>query len=142
MASSENISDAQDYRVAQTPQSGLSFGGNNGRGNMVQVDGAETLSASGGVQATLSQEAVQDFQVVRLIMTDKSRWAIVTNRYTGLRESRFMLADVYVKSKVSGKCYLQQEVYFSQGADPFDGFIYSTFVSVPQTLQPYPCDLK
>lgn len=84
----------------------------------------------------------QDFQVVRLILTDKSRWAIVTNRYTGLRESRFMLADVYVKSKVSGKCYLQQEVYFSQGADPFDGFIYSTFVSVPQTLQPYPCDLK
>ena len=65
VASSENISDAQDYRVAQTPQSGLSFGGNNGRGNMVQVDGAETLSASGGVQATLSQEAVQEFQVVR-----------------------------------------------------------------------------
>ncbi len=65
VASAENISDAQDYRVAQTPQSGLSFGGNNGRGNMVQVDGAETLSASGGVQATISQEAVQEFQVVR-----------------------------------------------------------------------------
>ncbi len=65
VASSENISDAQDYRVAQTPQSGLSFGGNNGRGNMVQVDGAETLSSSGGVQATVSQEAVQEFQVVR-----------------------------------------------------------------------------
>lgn len=65
VASAENISDAQDYRVAQTPQSGLSFGGNNGRGNMVQVDGAETLSSSGGVQATVSQEAVQEFQVVR-----------------------------------------------------------------------------
>jgi hypothetical protein len=65
VATSENISDAQDYRVAQTPQSGLSFGGNNGRGNMVQVDGAETLSSAGGVQATLSQEAVQEFQVVR-----------------------------------------------------------------------------
>jgi len=61
----DNIADSSDFRVAQTPQSGLSFGGNNGRGNMVQVDGAETLSASGGVQATVSQEAVQEFQVVR-----------------------------------------------------------------------------
>jgi hypothetical protein len=65
VASAENITDSADYRVAQTPQSGLSFGGNNGRGNMVQVDGAETISASGGVQATISQEAVQEFQVVR-----------------------------------------------------------------------------
>lgn len=61
----DNIADSSDFRVAQTPQSGLSFGGNNGRGNMVQVDGAETLSSSGGVQATLSQEGVQEFQVVR-----------------------------------------------------------------------------
>lgn len=61
----DNIADSSDFRVAQTPQSGLSFGGNNGRGNMVQVDGAETLSSSGGVQATISQEAVQEFQVVR-----------------------------------------------------------------------------
>lgn len=61
----DSIADSSDFRVAQTPQSGLSFGGNNGRGNMVQVDGAETLSSSGGVQATLSQEAVQEFQVVR-----------------------------------------------------------------------------
>ncbi|HEX2488168.1 MAG TPA: carboxypeptidase regulatory-like domain-containing protein, partial [Blastocatellia bacterium] len=61
----DNIADSSDFRVAQTPQSGLSFGGNNGRGNMVQVDGAETLGASGGVQATVSQEAVQEFQVVR-----------------------------------------------------------------------------
>jgi hypothetical protein len=65
VTSSENITDAQDYRVAQTPQSGLSFGGNNGRGNQVAVDGAEAIGASGGVQATISQEAVQEFQVVR-----------------------------------------------------------------------------
>ncbi len=61
----DNIADSSDFRVAQTPQSGLSFGGNNGRGNLAQVDGAETLGASGGVQATISQEAVQEFQVVR-----------------------------------------------------------------------------
>jgi hypothetical protein len=65
VADADNIADASDYRVAQTPNSGLSFGGNNGRGNMVQVDGAETLSSSGGVQATISQEGVQEFQVVR-----------------------------------------------------------------------------
>ncbi|MBO0857626.1 MAG: TonB-dependent receptor [Chloracidobacterium sp.] len=65
VADADNIADSSDYRVAQTPQSGLSFGGNNGRGNMVQIDGAETLNGSGGVQATLSQEAVQEFQVVR-----------------------------------------------------------------------------
>lgn len=61
----DSIADSSDFRVAQTPQSGLSFGGNNGRGNMVQVDGAETLGSSGGVQATVSQEAVQEFQVIR-----------------------------------------------------------------------------
>jgi hypothetical protein len=65
VTSSENITDATDFRVAQTPQSGLSFGGNNGRGNQVAVDGAETIGASGAVQATISQEAVQEFQVVR-----------------------------------------------------------------------------
>ena len=65
VADADNIADSSDFRVAQTPQSGLSFGGNNGRGNMVQVDGAETLGSSGGVQATLSQEAVQEFQVLR-----------------------------------------------------------------------------
>jgi hypothetical protein len=65
VTSSENITDATDYRIAQTPQSGLSFGGNNGRGNQVSVDGAETIDATGGVLATISQEAVQEFQVVR-----------------------------------------------------------------------------
>jgi Carboxypeptidase regulatory-like domain len=65
VTSSENITDSTDYRVAQTPQSGLSFGGNNGRGNQVSVDGAETIGASGAVQAMVSQEAVQEFQVVR-----------------------------------------------------------------------------
>ncbi len=65
VTSAENITDATDYRVPQTPQSGLSFGGNNGRGNQVSVDGAESISAFGSVQATISQEAVQEFQVVR-----------------------------------------------------------------------------
>jgi outer membrane receptor protein involved in Fe transport len=62
---SDNIADASDFRVVQTQQSGLSFGGNNGRGNLIAVDGGETNTASGGVQAAVGQEAVQEFQVLR-----------------------------------------------------------------------------
>ncbi len=65
VSDSDNIADASDFRVAQTPQSGLSFGGNNGRGNYVSVDGGEILGASGGVINVISQEAVQEFQVLR-----------------------------------------------------------------------------
>jgi hypothetical protein len=65
VSDSDNIADASDFRVAQTPQSGLSFGGNNGRGNLVAVDGGEINTVSGGVQPTVNQEAVQEFQVLR-----------------------------------------------------------------------------
>lgn len=61
----DNINDSTDFRVAQTPQSGLSFGGNNGRGNSINVDGATADTASGGARNVLSQEAVQEFQVDR-----------------------------------------------------------------------------
>ncbi len=62
---SDNIADSLDFRVAQTPQSGLSFGGNNGRGNYIAVDGVETQASAGGVVQVVSQEAVQEFQVLR-----------------------------------------------------------------------------
>ncbi|HJY86374.1 MAG TPA: TonB-dependent receptor [Candidatus Acidoferrales bacterium] len=52
-------------RVKQTPQSGLSFYGSNGRGNSVTVDGGEANDDSGGVLLTLSQDAVQEFQINR-----------------------------------------------------------------------------
>src|SRR5260370_11030046 len=55
----------QDYRVKQTPQSGLSFYGSNGRGNSVTVDGGEVNDDAGGVRLKLSQDAVQEFQVNR-----------------------------------------------------------------------------
>ncbi|MBK9154042.1 MAG: carboxypeptidase regulatory-like domain-containing protein [Chloracidobacterium sp.] len=38
---SNALADNSDFRVTQTPQSGLSFYGNNGRGNSVTVDGSE-----------------------------------------------------------------------------------------------------
>jgi hypothetical protein len=55
----------QDFRVKQTPQSGLSFYGSNGRGNNITVDGGETSGDSGGQRLTLSQDAVQEFQINR-----------------------------------------------------------------------------
>lgn len=62
---SDSIIDSSDFRVAQTPQSGLSFGGNNGRGNSIMVDGASADTNSGAARDVVSQEAVQEFQVNR-----------------------------------------------------------------------------
>src|SRR5262245_200134 len=62
---SNALADNTDFRVAQTPQSGISFYGSNGRGNSVTVDGAEANDMAGGVRSTLSQEAVQEFQINR-----------------------------------------------------------------------------
>lgn len=62
---SDNISDASDARVAQGRASGLSFGGSNGRGNLVTVDGGPVITTTGGVFDTVSQEAIQEFQVLR-----------------------------------------------------------------------------
>ena len=59
------LADDQDFRVKQTPQSGLSFYGSNGRGNSILVDGGETQDDAGGVRPTISQDAVQEFQVNR-----------------------------------------------------------------------------
>jgi hypothetical protein len=65
VSDSTRLADDQDFRVKQTPQSGLSFYGSNGRGNSVTVDGGEASGDSGGVRLTLSQDAVQEFQVNR-----------------------------------------------------------------------------
>jgi hypothetical protein len=65
VSDSTRIADDQDFRVKQTPQSGLSFYGSNGRGNSVTVDGGETQDDAGGVRLTVSQDAVQEFQVNR-----------------------------------------------------------------------------
>ena len=51
--------------MQQTPQSGLSFYGSNGRGNNITVDGGEFNDDAGGVRPNLSQDAIQEFQVNR-----------------------------------------------------------------------------
>ncbi len=65
VSDSTRLAADQDFRVKQTPQSGLSFYGSNGRGNSVTVDGGEANDDSGGVRLTLSQDAVQEFQINR-----------------------------------------------------------------------------
>src|SRR5438045_2974962 len=62
---SRTLANSHDFRVAQTPQSGLSLYGSNGRGNNVTVDGGEFNNDSGGVRLTVSQDAVQEFQINR-----------------------------------------------------------------------------
>jgi len=65
VADSTRLAGDQDFRVKQTPQSGLSFYGSNGRGNSITIDGGETSGDSGGVRLTVNQDAVQEFQINR-----------------------------------------------------------------------------
>jgi hypothetical protein len=65
VSDSKAQADANSFRVKQTPDSGLSFYGGNGRGNSVTIDGGEVNDAGGGVRSTVSQEAVQEFQINR-----------------------------------------------------------------------------
>ncbi|HZU21946.1 MAG TPA: carboxypeptidase-like regulatory domain-containing protein, partial [Terriglobales bacterium] len=65
VSDSTHLASDQDYRVKQTPQSGLSFYGSNGRGNSVTVDGSEANDDAGGVRLTMSQDAVEEFQINR-----------------------------------------------------------------------------
>ncbi|HYB60263.1 MAG TPA: TonB-dependent receptor [Methylomirabilota bacterium] len=51
--------------LGAAPTSGLSFGGQRARSNEVSVDGADAVDNSvNGVRATVSQEAVQEFQII------------------------------------------------------------------------------
>jgi hypothetical protein len=60
-----SIVDDRDLRPTETPQSGLSFYGSNGRGNNVTVDGGSFNGYSQYVMANVSQDAVQEFQINR-----------------------------------------------------------------------------
>lgn len=62
---SNYVANDTDYRITPTPQSGLSIGGTNGRGNTFMVDGLDNGFNSGSVRSSISQEAVREFQVNR-----------------------------------------------------------------------------
>jgi len=65
VSNSKTIADNADFRVKQTPQSGLSFYGSNGRGNNITVDGGEANDDTGGVRLNVGQDAVQEFEINR-----------------------------------------------------------------------------
>jgi hypothetical protein len=51
--------------IGPAPNSGLNIGGARARGNMVSVDGADAVDNSvNGIRSTVSQEAVQEFQLI------------------------------------------------------------------------------
>ena len=53
-------------QLAPAPATGLNIGGQRARANMVSVDGADAIDNTiNGVRATISQEAVQEFQVLK-----------------------------------------------------------------------------
>ena len=55
----------QTPSIGAAPTSGLNFGGQRARSNEVSVDGADAVDNSiNGVRSTVSQEAVQEFQVI------------------------------------------------------------------------------
>ncbi len=59
------VANSQDRRIIPTPNSGLGIGGTNGRGNTFMIDGLDNLYNSGSIRSSISQEAVQQFQVNR-----------------------------------------------------------------------------
>src|SRR5437899_4427612 len=65
VSNSNTLAANADFRVKQTPQSGLSLYGSNGRGNSITVDGGEANDDAGGVRLNVSQDAVQEFQINR-----------------------------------------------------------------------------
>ena len=51
--------------IGAAPTSGLNFGGQRARSNLVNVDGADAVDNSvNGIRSTVSQEAVQEFQII------------------------------------------------------------------------------
>jgi Carboxypeptidase regulatory-like domain len=51
--------------IGAAPTSGLNFGGQRARANLVNVDGADAVdNSTNGVRSTVSQEAVKEFQII------------------------------------------------------------------------------
>ncbi|MGC2265892.1 MAG: carboxypeptidase regulatory-like domain-containing protein, partial [Candidatus Acidiferrales bacterium] len=124
VSDSTRLADDQDFRVKQTPQSGLSFYGSNGRGNSVTVDGGETQDDAGGVRLTVSQDAVQEFQV------NRSNYAADLGGATG--------ASVNIVTKsgtnaVHGSAY---SYFRNSGMDARDPFAFSQALAPGAVFDP------
>ncbi len=121
---SNAMADNTDFRAAQTPQSGLSFYGSNGRGNNVTVDGAEANDSAGGVRETLSQEAVQEFQI------NRSNYSAELGGASG--------GVINIVSKSGGNATHGSVFGFfrDQHLDSADPFAYSLVADQPQRVKP------
>lgn len=130
VSDSTRLAGDQDFRVKQTPQSGLSFYGSNGRGNSVTVDGGEANDDSGGVRLTLSQDAVDQFEI------NRSNYTAELGGASG--------ASINIVSK-SGKNQLHGGLYgyFRNDAlDAADPFALSQALQAGQTFNPAVADLQ
>ncbi len=122
VSDSTRLAGDQDFRVKQTPQSGLSFYGSNGRGNSITIDGGETSGDSGGVRLTVSQDAVQEFQI------NRSNYAADLGSATG---ASINIVTKSGSNKVHGTLY----GYFRNDAlDARDPFAYSSALAVDPTF--------
>src|SRR5579864_7465641 len=124
VSDSTRLAGDQDFRVKQTPQSGLSFYGSNSRGNSITVDGGETSGDSGGVRLTVSQDDVQEFQI------NRSNYAADLGAATG--------ASINIVTK-SGTNNLHGSLYgfFRDSAlDAANPFSFSPALQPGQTFNP------
>src|ERR1700691_895967 len=129
VSDSTRLAGDQDFRVKQTPQSGLSFYGSNGRGNNITVDGGETGDDAGGVRLTVSQDAVQEFQI------NRSNYAADLGAATG--------ASINIVTK-SGTNHVHGTLYgfFRNSAmDAENPFSFSQALQPGQTFNPANPDL-
>src|SRR5262245_28494632 len=126
---STRLAGDQDFRVKQTPQSGLSFYGSNGRGNSVTVDGAETNDDAGGVRLNVPQEAVQEFQINR------------SNYGADLGGASGASINIVSKSGSNDKHGSAFGFFRNQGLDARNPFAFSQALAPGQTFNPAVADV-
>ena len=127
---STRVASDQDFRVKQTPQSGLSFYGSNGRGNSVTVDGGEFNDDAGGVRLNLSQDAVQEFQVNR---------SNYTAELGGANGASINIVSKTGSNQVHGSLY---GFFRFTGLDARNPFSFSQALQPGQTFNPAAADLQ
>src|SRR5467141_2133034 len=130
VSNSTRLASDQDFRVKQTPQSGLSFYGSNGRGNSVTVDGGEANDDSGGVRLTLSQDAVQEFQVNR---------SNYTAELGGANGASINIVSKTGSNQVHGSLY---GFFRFTSLDARNPFSFSQALQPGQTFNPAAADLQ
>ncbi len=122
VSDSTRLAGDQDFRVKQTPQSGLSFYGSNGRGNSITVDGGETGGDTGGSRTTVSQDAVQEFQI------NRSNYAADLGSATGAS------INIVTKSGTNNVHGTAYGYFRNDGMDARDPFAFSPALATDPTF--------